>query len=324
MVKAKQFCALIASLGLLCDLACAEERAASTGPLTASGIGQWFLSMFAVLAIIFVLAYFLKRSRLVQHKSGQMNIVGQLALGPKERLVQVNIDGRDILVGVGQANVSYICDLNPQDNTFASKLNGALNSQDLQTVIIEAVNKAVDAKLVNLKAEIKDAVSAQIGLEVFKSLNNLAKQGSSDELKLEQDSYAKAQEQKEDEAIAHMKADESRENYDLSPVPGAKSYTIVDPHEKKDKKAKPYEFKPLPSEKDLKVQKEIPYDELLPSQDFRTVNKELMQQLEIETAPKPEDYTDEEGNPIPRPRYSSVPFKRHIIGNGFAGRGFIG
>ena len=111
---------------------------------------------------------------------------------------------------------------------------------------------------------------------------------------------------------------------DLSPVPGVKSYTIVDPHEKKDKKAKPYEFKPLPSEKDLKVQKEIPYDELLPSQDFRTVNKELMHQLEIETAPKPEDYTDEEGNPIPRPRYSSVPFKRHIIGNGFAGRGFIG
>ena len=37
----------------------------------------------------------------MQHKSGQMNIVGQLSLGPKERLVQVNIDGRDILVGVG-------------------------------------------------------------------------------------------------------------------------------------------------------------------------------------------------------------------------------
>lgn len=305
-------------LGLSCnEVLCAEaESKASTGPLSASGLGQWFLSMLGVLALILVLAYFLKRSRFVNRTAGEMSVVGQLALGPKERLVQVKIGERQILVGVGAGAVSFICDLT--DNAFNQDLNKARAVQDLDALIAKSVTQAVEAATADLKAEVKASLAALEDKRAGEPDTSVEQS-----VALEKAVHERLTEIKENEEIGRMQADTSTEHYEFSSLPNAPTgYTIVDPHAPAVHKVKPYEFKPLPSEKDFEP--EPTEDERKPSQMSFKVDVEEMKRLEAETAPRPEDYVDEEGNPIPRPHYYRAPFKRQIIGSHFSGRSFIG
>lgn len=287
-------CCLQLTLGLICfyNKAMAQEDPVSSGPLTDSvgSMVQWFVSTLAILAVIFVLAYVLKRSRFVQKHSGQMTIVGQLSLGPKERLVQVSVEGQDILIGVTQGSISYICKLGSEEEQVGIE-------QKLAALVKDAVESALDKRL----GQISSAPA-------FEELLQKAREENAKEQK----------EEREDKAIAAMKADDTPEVYDLSAGPQAPA---AKPAPGK-KAPKPYEFKPLPSIHAPKV--EIPYEDLKPSQCFAPVDKDLMKTLEEQTMPKPEDLLDEEGNPKRRVSHYKKPFKtRHLIGNGFSGRGFI-
>lgn len=285
-------CCLQLTLVLICfyNKAMAQEAPGSSGPLTDSvgSMVQWFVSTLAILAVIFVLAHVLKRSRFVQKHSGQMTIIGQLSLGPKERLVQVNVDGQDILIGVTQGSVSYICKLGSNEE------QGSLE-QKLAALVKDAVESALDKRL------------GQVSCAV--AFDELLQKAKDDSVK---------EDAREDQAIAAMKADETLEVYDLA----SDQKTSDAVPAQSTKTPKPYEFKPLPSIHAPKV--EIPYDDLKPSQCFAPVDKELMKSLEEQTMPKPEDLLDEDGNPKRRVSHYKKPFKtRHLIGNGFSGRGFI-
>ena len=85
---------------------------ASGGVTSPAGLIKWLLSTIAILGIIFVLAYLLKKSRLVQKGTGNdMSLLSQMAVGPKERLIQVKVGQRYLLIGVTPHSVNLVADL---------------------------------------------------------------------------------------------------------------------------------------------------------------------------------------------------------------------
>lgn len=94
-----------------------EERPKRSGPLaennlsTAGGIIKWLLSTIAILGVIVLFAFLLKKSRLVQRSVGPMCLEAQMAVGSKERVVQLQVGKRHILLGVTANNVNFLMDL---------------------------------------------------------------------------------------------------------------------------------------------------------------------------------------------------------------------
>lgn len=81
----------------------AAEAARSTG----GGIAQMTLSLVLVLALIVAVAWILRRLRGVQGSSrgAGIEVVAELAVGPRERVVLIEVAGERLLIGVAQGSV---------------------------------------------------------------------------------------------------------------------------------------------------------------------------------------------------------------------------
>ncbi|MFD2168161.1 flagellar biosynthetic protein FliO [Thalassotalea euphylliae] len=66
------------------------------------------LSLLAVLAMIVVAAMVLKRFQIGPQATKGMKVVTSLHLGPKERLVVVEVDDKQLLLGVTAHNISIL------------------------------------------------------------------------------------------------------------------------------------------------------------------------------------------------------------------------
>lgn len=102
---------------------------AEGGLNTTSGIIQWLLSTIAVLGIIFILAFLIKKSRFVQRSGSSIRLETQMALGPKERIVQVRVGDRHLLLGVTPSNINLILELD-NDSQKESKAAKAAASKE--------------------------------------------------------------------------------------------------------------------------------------------------------------------------------------------------
>lgn len=102
---------------------------AEGGLNTTSGIIQWLLSTIAVLGIIFILAFLIKKSRFVQRSGSSIRLETQMALGPKERIVQVRVGDRHLLLGVTPSNINLILELD-NDSQRESKAAKAAASKE--------------------------------------------------------------------------------------------------------------------------------------------------------------------------------------------------
>ena len=82
---------------------------------SASGIAQWMGTTLFILLLIFLLAYFVRKTPIMRYAASRdMAVIGQLALGPRERLVHVRVAGNNLLVGVCANHISLICRLDGQ------------------------------------------------------------------------------------------------------------------------------------------------------------------------------------------------------------------
>lgn len=88
-----------------------QGELANGGLSSPEGIIKWLLSTVVVLGLIFAFAYMLKRSRFVQRGGGGIVLENQLAVGPRERVVQLRVGQRQLLLGVTSNNISFLCDL---------------------------------------------------------------------------------------------------------------------------------------------------------------------------------------------------------------------
>lgn len=73
---------------------------------TASGLAQAGLGLFAVIALILLLAWLARRAGLVRHgQGGQMKVVGSTMLGPRQRLVMVEVGDTCLVLGVSAGEI---------------------------------------------------------------------------------------------------------------------------------------------------------------------------------------------------------------------------
>ncbi|MDF3837823.1 flagellar biosynthetic protein FliO [Cupriavidus basilensis] len=100
----------------------------------ATGLAQAGLGLFAVIALILLLAWLARRAGLVRHgQGGAMKVVGSTMLGPRQRLVMVEVGDTCLVLGVSAGEIRTLHTLPAQaahkpDQTGAAASPGSAGS----------------------------------------------------------------------------------------------------------------------------------------------------------------------------------------------------
>jgi flagellar protein FliO/FliZ len=71
-------------------------------PVSVASVAQLALSLAAIVALILAVSWVLKRLKLGTVRGrGEITIIDQLSLGPRERIVLVRVGESQVLIGVG-------------------------------------------------------------------------------------------------------------------------------------------------------------------------------------------------------------------------------
>jgi flagellar protein FliO/FliZ len=94
-------------------------------PYDADGFSALLLTIGAVVALLWGAAWALRRMRpgMAGGSGRDCAILRSLALGPRERLLVVRVGSRHLVVGVGSASVSLLCELDEPLPTAATDQN---------------------------------------------------------------------------------------------------------------------------------------------------------------------------------------------------------
>lgn len=80
--------------------------AQSASPMSVGSLTQLTLSLVAIIALIFAISWVLKRLKLAAPRSsGQMTILDEFAVSPRDRIVLIRIGESQVLVGVGASGL---------------------------------------------------------------------------------------------------------------------------------------------------------------------------------------------------------------------------
>lgn len=81
------------------------ERSGAPLPNLASGIGEMFVALFVVIAVLLATLWAIKRLTLPTGGSRRLGLLGSLAVGPRERVVLVSVADEVLVLGVGGGGV---------------------------------------------------------------------------------------------------------------------------------------------------------------------------------------------------------------------------
>jgi len=75
-------------------------------PLSAGGLAQLTFSLLAIVALIFALSWALKRFKFAKFRGrGDIAVLEELSLGPRERVVLVRVGDAQVLLGIGASGM---------------------------------------------------------------------------------------------------------------------------------------------------------------------------------------------------------------------------
>jgi len=119
------------------------EKANALASSGVANMGQVTFALLIVLGILFAAAWGMRRFKLFTQK-GQtaLEVVQGINIGPKERAVLINVQGRKLLLGVAPGCVNLLLEL-PADSSEPSDPNG--DSQPT-TDVVPASSAAPDFK----------------------------------------------------------------------------------------------------------------------------------------------------------------------------------
>jgi flagellar protein FliO/FliZ len=76
--------------------------AAPASPLSGGSLAQLTFSLMAIVALLFAIGWVLKRTRVVGTRSrGQLRVLDEIALSPRERVLLLRVGDSQVLVGIG-------------------------------------------------------------------------------------------------------------------------------------------------------------------------------------------------------------------------------
>jgi len=126
----------LACLGLSPLSAVAAEAATQAAPVSSASMSgqlvQLLLGLLLVIGVIFLLAWLMRRVQQIVPRGGQViKIVATQALGPRDRLVLVQVGGEQILLGLSPGSITslhvmnepvHLPDAEPASTEFAQRL----------------------------------------------------------------------------------------------------------------------------------------------------------------------------------------------------------
>lgn len=123
--------ALVTSLSALPALA-AEQTASMSSAGMGAQLSKLLLGLLLVIGLIFLLAWLLRRvQQLNPHGAQVIKIISTQALGPRDRLVLVQVGGEQILLGLSSGRITplhvlaepvHLPDAEPATPEFAQRL----------------------------------------------------------------------------------------------------------------------------------------------------------------------------------------------------------
>ena len=104
--------AWIGLLGAWPALAATTAATTATNPPPSTSLLQWLVSCFLVIGLILLLAWLLKKSRLVPALAqNQLRVISALPLGNREKLLVVKVGEQQVLLGMTPTNINLLCQL---------------------------------------------------------------------------------------------------------------------------------------------------------------------------------------------------------------------
>lgn len=109
----------------------APALAASSSALAASG--QMLLSLLLVLALLGGIFVLLRRLQVRPGASGGLRSLAALSVGTRERVVLLEVAGRQLLVGVapGRVQTLLVLDAPAKEGAFSQRLDEALERREV-------------------------------------------------------------------------------------------------------------------------------------------------------------------------------------------------
>lgn len=82
------------------------EATAATSPLSLGSIVQLTFSLALIIALIFAVSWVLKRLRLANPRGrGDIAVLAELGVGPRDRVVLLGVGDAQLLIGVGASGI---------------------------------------------------------------------------------------------------------------------------------------------------------------------------------------------------------------------------
>ena len=104
--------AWVGLLGAWPALAATTAVTTATNPPPSTSLLQWLVSCFLVIGLILLLAWLLKKSRLVPALAqNQLRVISALPLGNREKLLVVKVGEQQVLLGMTPTNINLLCQL---------------------------------------------------------------------------------------------------------------------------------------------------------------------------------------------------------------------
>ncbi len=121
--------------------AIAQSTQSITNPTSVLSI---FLSLLLVVAIIFALAYVMRRFNVTHSSNGQLKVVASMMAGAKERIMVIEVGGEQHLVGITAQSISHLSKLeNNIQSQQATDNPGALFKQKLVSAMAGKLNPSM-------------------------------------------------------------------------------------------------------------------------------------------------------------------------------------
>ncbi|MDH5391626.1 MAG: flagellar biosynthetic protein FliO [Gammaproteobacteria bacterium] len=122
--------------------AATEEKIMPVDPLSAASIANMFMGLGLVLVVIFFMAWLVRRMGGMQLSGSQrIRLLGGLSLGPREKVVLIQIENKRLLLGVAQGQVNTLHELEGEYENIANQTSDS--ATDFKDKLLQALNKTL-------------------------------------------------------------------------------------------------------------------------------------------------------------------------------------
>lgn len=129
----------------------------SDGVLSVGSFISIFLSLLLVIAIIFALAYVMRRFNVAQAGNGQMKIIASMMTGQKEKVIVIEVGDQQFMLGVTAHNINHLATLESPIQTNKHTLSKDINSENTQVnfqqKLVQAMAAGITGKINSTNTE---------------------------------------------------------------------------------------------------------------------------------------------------------------------------